>query len=349
MTVHMPTDEDGRLAALHRYRLVGLGPSEALERIAITAHLATGAPRIAISLIGRDAETMLAAWGDAARHIPRGQSLGAIAICDDGPMVIEDTLSDPRTAGLFSGDEAEDGIRGYLAVPLRTADHHSVGVLALMDTVPRRFTHEQVTLAVNLAEIAMAQLETHQPDRFDYLTGALTRHRFQSEVEREFARSRRYERPASLIFLDIDRFSAVNAALGMDTADEILQSVANLAIESLRATDSFGRIGGTQFGILLPETLAYEASQCAERLRDEIARLRFRNERGVLSVTGSFGVAPFDRTLASAIQWFAQADVALYASKQAGRNCVSFAPPMRESGLLGRGEAPDTRENDPVH
>lgn len=338
------TDEEGRLGALHRHGVMAMGPFEPLDRIARIAQLATGAPMVAISIVDRDSERVLAGRGIVPQSFGRQDALGALAIENRHPLIIGNTRIDRRAEGLAL-DHGDFSVGAYLGVPLETADRYNIGVLAIMDDKPREFTEADVTLAINLARLAMSYLAARQPDSFDFLTGALTRHRFQAEVEREFERAVRYERPAALVFLDIDGFREVSAALGADMADEVLKSVANHAMESLRATDAFGRIGGEEFGMLLPETLAYEASQCAERLREAISRLRFRHAGGVISITASFGIAPFVPAFNSAIQWFAQADVALYGSKQAGRNCVTFAPPPDAQALPQPDDAPGPAVN----
>lgn len=344
MVVDTLTDEEGRLGALHRHGVAAMGSFEPLERIVRIAQVTTGTPMVAISIIDRDSERVLAGRGIAPQTFAREGSLSALAIRSRHPLIVGNARSDQRLEGLDL-ERGEFPIGAYLGVPLETADRYNIGVLAIIDDKPRDFSENDVTIAVNLARLVMSYLAARQPDSFDFITGALTRHRFQAEVEREFERATRYERPAALIFLDIDGFRDVNAALGSETADEVLKSVANHAIESLRATDSFGRIGGEEFGMLLPETLAYEASQCAERLREEIARLRFRHAEGVISVTASFGIAPFVPAFTSAIQWFAQADVALYGAKQAGRNCVTFAPAPDAARLPPVDEASEPAAN----
>jgi diguanylate cyclase (GGDEF)-like protein len=316
------SDEEGRLGALRRYGLPGSGAPGALDYILNVARSATGAPMASLSVLDRTTEIVLA--GNGVPHlIDRTDSLAALVVGNRAPLAIPDTLAQESAGNAL----CDAGMRAYLGVPLQTADGHIIGVLAIMDTRPRQFTADEMAIALDLARLAMSHFASLQHRETDSLTGAFTRHRFQAEVEREFVRATRYERPAALMFFDIDRFSDVNIALGPQMAEEVLKSVANRAAESLRSTDTFGRIAGEEFGILLPETMAYEASQCAERLREEIARLRFRHAGGVLSVTASFGIAPLAPGLRSAIHWFAQADIGLYGAKQAGSNCVVFAPP----------------------
>ncbi|MCD7059463.1 sensor domain-containing diguanylate cyclase [Pelagibacterium xiamenense] len=325
MTSNPQTDEEGRLGALYRHGIPGADLGEAVERIVKIAMASTGVPIAGISVIDRDQQTFLAVRGMPDTPISRADAICDHTVAGAKPMIVEDLPADPRFAAnpLVTG---EVQAKAYLGVPLVTADGYVLGTLFVIDTRPRDFTEEQMTIAVNLANLAMAQVATRQPESFDFLTGALTRRRFQLDVEREYERAVRYERPAALIFVDIDGFAEINKAVGPDIADEVLKAVANRCMEAIRSPDSFGRVAGEEFGLLLPETMAYEASQCAERIREIISKLRFRTEAGVLSITASLGVAPMSPAIRSAMDWFAQADIALYAAKRAGRNCVSFAP-----------------------
>lgn len=323
MVMEISKGEEGRLAALNRLTAALIAPIESLDHILELARISI-APMAVISIIDRSAEIVLAAAGVSYRRLDRNRSVAALAVDIDQPVVIEDVSADPRCASL----EVSPGgtpIGSCLGMPLQTADGYVIGTLLMMDANPRQFGEREITMASHLAHLVMSELASRQPGEADYLTGALTRKSFRNEVDREYARALRYDRPATLIFVDIDGFHRVNSAFGAAIADEVLKSVANRAAECLRSTDRLGRLGGEEFGMLLPETMAYEASQCAERLREEISGLRFRYSDKVISVTASFGIAPFDSRLRSPIQWFAQADIALYESKKAGRNCVSFA------------------------
>lgn len=332
MTADMLIEEESRLGALHRHGLPGGIPDDVLERIIAIAQAGTGAPIAAVTLVERNRQSYLAVSGMPDTPLPRHESFCAETILDHGPMIVADAKSDHRFAAssLVTGDIAA---RAYLGVPLISSDGYPLGAICVMDTQARTFSASEVAILENLAQLAMHHLAMRQPDSFDMLTGALTRRRFQAEVEREFDRARRYDRPAALLFLDIDRFRSVNEVLGQGMADEVLKAIVNRCMETLRSTDLFGRIGGEEFAILLPETLAYEASQCAERMREIVSKLRFRSTKGTVSVTASFGVVPLSSQIRSAVQWFAQADVALYAAKQSGRDCVSFAPPIDSDGI----------------
>ncbi|MAN75653.1 sensor domain-containing diguanylate cyclase [Pelagibacterium flavum] len=339
MVMEISTGEEGRLAALNRMTAALVTPIETLDHILELARISI-APMVAISIVDRNAEIVLAARGINYKRVERDRSVAALCIDAGEPIAIEDVAADPRCANLERSPSGTT-MGSCLGVPLQTPDGYVIGTLLMMDNGPRRFGEREVTLASHLAHLVMSELASHQPSEIDYLTGALTRSSFRTEVDREYARALRYDRPATLIFVDIDGFHRVNSAFGAEIADEVLKSVANRAAECLRTTDRLGRLGGEEFGMLLPETMAYEASQCAERLREEIGGLRFRFSGKVISVTASFGIAPFDARLGSPIQWFAQADIALYESKKAGRNCVSFAALPKDTGAL-------SEETDPI-
>lgn len=327
MAIETGTDDEGRISALFRHGIPGANMGDGLDRIAEIAHMALGVPIAAVTAVERSQQSFLGVRGLENTPLPREQSFCAAAVAANTPFLIPDAQADETYAGfdLVRGDK---GVRAYLGVPVISADGYALGTVCVMDTRPRRFSENEVAILSNLARLAAAHLAARQPDSFDFITGALTRRRFQMDVEREFDRAVRYERPACLVFIDLDNFAQINEAVGPAMADEVLKAIANRCREALRATDVFGRIGGEEFGMLLPETLAYEASQCAERLREMIGRLRFRTENGVVSITASFGVASLNGSIKSAVHWFAQADLAVMNAKRAGRDCVAFAPPV---------------------
>src|ERR1700694_118047 len=153
----------------------------------------------------------------------------------------------------------------------------------------------------------------------DPLTGLFNRYHFDATLKREIARCRRYGAPLSLLLVDVDRLKRLNDRHGHQAGDAALGRVAAAIQQSLRGTDIAARIGGDEFGILLPDT-------------DGVAGLLVaaRNRRHLLSVpastmvTVSGGLAELPRAAAqpSAAVLMAAADLALYAAKNSGGNCV---------------------------
>lgn len=155
----------------------------------------------------------------------------------------------------------------------------------------------------------------------DAMTGAVNRRRFHELGDYEQRRMERRQNPLSVIMLDLDRFKEVNDRLGHAAGDEALRSFSRICRENLRAVDTLGRLGGDEFGVLLPETDLRAAVEVAERIRAAVAACKIKGTKDFFSVTSSIGVAEMcDNELFEKL--LARADAAMYASKQGGRNRV---------------------------
>ncbi len=157
----------------------------------------------------------------------------------------------------------------------------------------------------------------------DSLTGLINRRRFMEKAEAELDRARRYGRPLSMMMLDIDHFKRVNDTYGHDAGDDVLKTLSRLGLEVLRKVDFFGRIGGEEFSVLLPDTSLEGAVQVAERLREEVENAVMETRSGDLSITISIGVSTLNEEINNLETMLKAADVALYAAKRGGRNRVS--------------------------
>jgi diguanylate cyclase (GGDEF)-like protein len=158
--------------------------------------------------------------------------------------------------------------------------------------------------------------------RTDFLTGLNNRRAFYEMSEACLRQAKRYEREASIIMLDIDHFKAINDQFGHATGDAVIRSVAQAIRDNVRAADVAGRLGGEEFAILLPETVAKDALSSAERLRAAVGSLRVQHSGYSVGFTASFGVAgmrPGDQL----DELIARADSALYRAKNGGRNRVA--------------------------
>jgi len=161
----------------------------------------------------------------------------------------------------------------------------------------------------------------------DPLTGLFNRYHFDATLKRETARCRRYGAPVSLLLVDVDRLKALNDRHGHQAGDRALSRVAAAIQSSLRTTDIASRIGGDEFAIILPDTDAVAGLLVATRIRRNV----LASPRGdaiaadaTTTVTVSGGLAELPRGVArgSAAQIMAAADLALYAAKNSGGNCV---------------------------
>ena len=161
----------------------------------------------------------------------------------------------------------------------------------------------------------------------DGLTGLWNRSQFDQRLYEEIASARRYDRPLSLVMMDIDRFKNLNDTYGHPFGDQVLQSVGELLQGWTRSTDLPCRYGGEEFGIILRETDMEGAERTAERIRGALEELEIRHRSNIVSVTASFGVSSMSlcrNPCELDHNWLiASADSALYRAKEAGRNCVS--------------------------
>ncbi len=156
-------------------------------------------------------------------------------------------------------------------------------------------------------------LATHDP-----LTNVLNARAFARELAYELGRNRRYGRPLALIYLDLDDFKRVNDAHGHATGDAVLRLVADAMRSAVRQADVVGRLGGDEFGVLMPETDAGVAHAAASRL---VAGIR-TVFRGTPSVTASIGVVSVSGTEAGSDDLLRRADQAMYEAKRGGKDRV---------------------------
>ncbi|WP_070988394.1 diguanylate cyclase [Halofilum ochraceum] len=155
----------------------------------------------------------------------------------------------------------------------------------------------------------------------DWLTGVWNRRVFEERLEALYSTAHRYQRPLSLVFMDIDHFKAVNDFHGHAVGDRVLEGVAALLQECVRDADTVCRWGGEEFAVLLPETSVAEAGELAERIRGRIKLTPFP---GVGGITASFGVADL-QGVDTRDAFVGAADRALYRAKGDGRDRVAFA------------------------
>ncbi len=162
--------------------------------------------------------------------------------------------------------------------------------------------------------------------RTDFLTGLRSRRDFFEQGERELARAHRLGTGLAVMMLDIDFFKTVNDRYGHQTGDRVLVSLCSVCLQNIRSIDLAGRLGGEEFAILLPATDHVRALEVAERLRSSVAANPMDVGTGnPIAITISVGVASLNARHTDLQALLQCADTALYAAKNAGRNCVQLA------------------------
>jgi diguanylate cyclase (GGDEF)-like protein len=315
-------DEYARLAALQRYEVLDTPQAEPFDKITSLVRTILNVAICAVSLVDRNRQWFKSSVGLDVKETPRDDSFCTHAIRTRAPMMVEDALLDSRfvSSAIVTG---KPFIRSYLGVPLETPDGYNVGSLCVMDTVPRRFEPQQIEVLKSFAAVVVDELELHSLVLTDHLTGAATRRAFANDVDNAVSRFARYGHVSALVTFDLDHFKRINDLYGHATGDKVLRAVGHHCLGLTRTRETFGRLGGEEFGILLHDTTAAAAFEAACRFRDGLAGLVIPHEPP-LSITGSFGIALLSKTCNTATELFANADRALYAAKRAGRNRCCF-------------------------
>ena len=156
----------------------------------------------------------------------------------------------------------------------------------------------------------------------DALTGTHNKRSLLEFLERELARSSRYDRPLSLILFDIDHFKHVNDTLGHLAGDYTLRELAGAVRAVVRREEMFARYGGEEFAVVLPETTKDGAYQMAKRLRELVEKQPFVFEGQPFNITISLGVVTTEGENVEPAELIRQADEKLYQAKNSGRNRV---------------------------
>ena len=316
-------DEPARLAALNRYEVLDTPREPSFDRITDLVRSILGVPISAVSLVDTDRQWFKSLAGLDETQTSRDVAFCAHTIRQRAPLIIADAQEDERFRDnpLVTGDP---NIRSYAGIPLETPDGYNIGSLCAIDTVPREFDPAQIAILRNLAALVVEQLELRRIAERDHLTGALSRRAFLGEMNRAIALFERHQRPASLLLFDIDHFKHINDSYGHPAGDQVIRGIAQLCTGLQRPSDSLGRLGGEEFGILLPETPIEDAARAAQRFCDAIAAAEIAGTPP-LRATASFGVAELRGDWPIGESWLAVADMALYEAKRSGRNRVAVA------------------------
>ena len=204
--------------------------------------------------------------------------------------------------------------------------------LSLFGLAALYFMRQSSTIASDLiaSEARARHLAFH-----DMLTSLPNRAMMFDRLRQMLAMSRRYYGETAVHCLDLDRFKEVNDLLGHHAGDELIQQVAKRLTDLCRDSDTVARLGGDEFVILQPDTTAAGASHLAERVL-KLFETPFELEAGAVEVGVSIGVTIVNNPEIEPAEALRQADLALYGSKDAGRNRTTFFEPDMDAALRMR-------------
>lgn len=349
-----PANEGARLEALRAYDILDTEPEQIYDDITLLASRIIGTPVAVMSLVDEDRQWYKSKVGLDDTQTSRDVAFCAHAILEpESLFIVPDASLDERFADNPLVTEGAQ-IRFYAGAPLVTPEGAAIGSFCAIDFVPRELDEDQkealrvlarqVMMQLNLrrtvaklkevmaereeyqreletshTELAIANARLKELSLKDGLTRLFNRRALDERLNAEFQRAQRHGNPLSLILIDIDHFKQYNDTYGHLEGDTALCEVATLIEGETRESDTAARYGGEEFVVILPDTTAEGAAVIAERIR-------FGVEDGCSGdkpVTISTGVAALPADAVMPEELTNLADKALYAAKDAGRNCIA--------------------------
>jgi diguanylate cyclase (GGDEF)-like protein/PAS domain S-box-containing protein len=196
----------------------------------------------------------------------------------------------------------------YSITPLTTLDGQSIGsVLVIQDVTESRKMLKQLSYSAS----------------HDSLTHLANRISFENHLKRLLQSAGDNRQRHALVFIDLDRFKAVNDTAGHAAGDALLRELSSLMLSMLRTGDFLARLGGDEFGLLLPDCSMENARHISERIINNINEYHFVWEGRLHRIGASAGITQIDADNRVASEVLSQADIACYASKNSGRGRVT--------------------------
>jgi diguanylate cyclase (GGDEF)-like protein len=227
-------------------------------------------------------------------------------------LTVKDSVDDKVTS-LESG--ADDYLsKPYNEVELNARIYASLRTKALQDELKEK-NRQLEGLLSRVEYLAIT----------DPLTDLFNRRRFETVVEKEFKKSKRYNAPLSCMMIDIDKFKSINDDYGHQTGDSVLKDLGHIIKHTIREVDTPARWGGEEFIVLCSQTKKEDALHGAKRLMNRIADHKFAElpERGITISVGIAGIP--DETIETSENLIHNADLAMYDAKVNGRNRIEIA------------------------
>ncbi len=262
---------------------------------------------------------------------------GITAIVVNDPLDVLQVLSDFRP-DLILMDLYMPGCDGMELAAVIRQESAYIGVPIVFLSVESRLQHQMKAIDLGaddfltkniapqhlISSVAARAMRSRTLRSFmarDGVTGLLNHTRIKEHLVSEVTRAHRTDAPLVFAMLDVDDFKAVNDSYGHPTGDRVLKSLAHLLRQRLRRTDSIGRYGGDEFGVILPNTTAADAHRIMDEIRKAFAQVRHQGNGRPFTVTLSCGLAALAPSEDSS-QLGEEADKALYQAKASGKNRV---------------------------
>jgi diguanylate cyclase (GGDEF)-like protein len=313
----IPQDEQIRIEKLRSLDVLDTLPEERFDRLTRIAKRMFGVPIALVSLVDENRQWFKSCIGLDVSETSRDISFCGHAILGNGVFVIPNATEDPR----FADNPlvlSEPNIRFYAGCPL-SLNGHKLGTLCIIDQRPRRLEKEDIEALKDLASMAERELAAVQLATLDELTNILNRRGFMGLAQHSLNLCTRQKIPATLVFLDLDKFKPINDKFGHAEGDRALTTLASQMKSSFRDSDLFARLGGDEFVVLLTNTSKQQAEEIIRRFSHSLKKYNKEANRGY-DVTFSYGIVEFNPEKRAKIdELLANGDSLMYEVKRAKR------------------------------
>jgi diguanylate cyclase (GGDEF)-like protein len=315
-----------RLAALVAEGLLDGGPEPIFDRFARVASHAADTPVALVSIVTDDRQYFAGMWGVAQpwadeRQTPLSHSFCQHVVANAAPLVVSDAREDPVMCSNLA--VADLDVIAYAGFPIVTPQGHVLGSLCAIDDTPRTWDPAHLDALADVAVLVGNELERRSllrrlasDARTNALTGLANRRSWDEQLPLAVQHAERLGHPLAIALLDIDHFKAYNDRHGHPAGDLALRELGARWGAEVRTIDVLARIGGEEFGLLLPGCDAHEALLVVERMRADMPA----------GLTASAGVVEWAAGMA-ADDLVGRADRELYRAKREGRDRVCIAAP----------------------
>ena len=311
----LPHNEALRLHSLHSLDILDTPTEERFDRITRMAIRLFDVPIAMVSLLDEKRQWLKSCAGMPTIELPREITFCAHAILGDDVFVVPNMHDDER----FRDNPLviEQNVRFYAGCPLKALNGTNLGTLCVVDTKPRSFSDEDKATLRDLAGIVERELLAVQLATEDELTRILNRRGFFIQGEHDLSLAMRQKLNVSLAYLDLDGFKKINDEFGHAEGDLVLIKFSEILKNSLRDSDTLGRIGGDEFVLLLTDATLASSQTIIEKFRDTLNTYNQSAQRGY-SISFSHGVVEFDPKQHTSLEDLLKAgDVVMYAQKKA--------------------------------
>ena len=273
-----------------------------------------GVPIALVSLVDADRQWFLSSFGLEAQETSRDISFCGHAILGDEIFTVPDAALDSR----FDDNPLVTGapnVRFYAGCPISVPNGSKLGTICLIDQSPREFDEEDKALLRDLARMVEQEVAAIQLATLDELTMISNKRGFEMLAKHAISICRRLQYPASLMFIDLDKFKPINDKFGHAEGDYALKEFSNLLRETFRDSDVIGRLGGDEFAVLQTKSTVQQCEESLKRLQHKVSDYNDKTKRGY-NIEFSAGFVEYDQDKHGSIEkLLIDADRMMYINK----------------------------------